>query len=423
MAKLAPTELPVDVVGTLIDADAEVEKSEGRAPKPPAEEQRGRLHRAREAMAAHGLDALLVYGSATANADPIRYLAGYVHVFPGASSLLLLPLERDPILLIDQPWHVAEAGRMSWIGDVRSFPNPDRRWLADELQATLGAALADVGVERGRIGIFAGTTPAVYRDVLGVTGPAAALADGSAVWQDLVAAPSAYDAAMIRRAAAVADEGMAAAVETAGAGVPEYEVCLESLRRMASLGAEFLHGSGMTTHVNIGSFSEAISNVRPFLFSTRALERGQMFWLDLSASYAGCYVDTDRTLSVGEPSSRQRELYAVAAEMYGVLLENARAGVTGGELWERATDVARAAGYGDYSNHVYLGHTTGITTSSRPVVARGETAELRAGSFLNVEPGIFVPGVGSACIENTLQITGEGAAAINGFGIGIHVVE
>jgi Xaa-Pro aminopeptidase len=80
------------------------------------------------------------------------------------------------------------------------------------------------------------------------------------------------------------------------------------------------------------------------------------------------------------------------------------------------------AGYGDYSNHVYLGHTTGITTSSRPVVARGETAELRPGSFLNVEPGIFVPGVGSACIENTLHITEEGATPINEFGIEIHVV-
>ena len=54
--------------------------------------------------------------------------------------------------------------------------------------------------------------------------------------------------------------------------------------------------------------------------------------------------------------------------------------------------LAREAGYADYSNHVYLGHTTGITTSSRPVIAPGETAELREGSFLNVEPGIYFEG-------------------------------
>src|SRR5919109_941479 len=104
--------------------------------------------------------------------------------------------------------------------------------------------------------------------------------------------------------------------------------------------------------------------------------------------------------------------------MYEVMLAEARPGISGGELWEKANAVAEEAGYAAYSNHVYLGHTTGITTSSRPVVARGETEPLRAGSFLNVEPGIFVPGVGSACIENTLHITEAGAQPINAFPIG-----
>jgi Xaa-Pro dipeptidase len=373
-------------------------------------------------MELHGLDALLVYGSAAWNHDPIRYLAGYVHVFPGASSLLVLPLEREPILLIDQSWHVGEAALMTWVPDVRPFPNPARSWLTDELRGAIGGALSDAGVVRGRIGLFDGAMPAVYADVLAAAAPEATFVEGSPVWEQLVASPSEFDAETIRRTAAIADEGLAAAIETAAAGVPEYEVCLRSLARMAAHGAEFLHGSGMSTHVNIGSFSDAISNVRPFLFSSRPLEEGQMFWLDLSASYAGCYIDTDRTISVGEPTPAQRELYDVAAEMYGVLLEGARAGVRGGDLWQRADQVAREAGYADYSNHVYLGHTTGITTSSRPVIAPGETAELREGSFLNVEPGIFVPGVGSACIENTLHVTAEGATPINRFEIGIHVV-
>ena len=44
------------------------------------------------------------------------------------------------------------------------------------------------------------------------------------------------------------------------------------------------------------------------------------------------------------------------------------------------------------------------------------------GSFVNVEPGIFVPGVGSACIENTLYVTDDGVVPLNEFGIEIHVV-
>jgi Xaa-Pro aminopeptidase len=409
-------------MSVMLDFDAEVEKSRGRAPKPPAEEQEGRFRRAREAMAAQGLDALLLYGAAEANADSIRYLSGYVHVFPGASSLVLLPLEEEPILLIDQPWHLEEARKMAFVDDVRTYPNPGRTWLDDELRSTVRDSFASAGVERGRVGLLPGATPLVYRDVLESAVPDATLANGTPVWTELVASPSEWDAANIRRTAQVADEGLAAAVEAAGAGVPEYEVCLRSLGRMASLGAEFLHGSGASTHINIGSFSDVISNVRPFLFTANRLEEEQMFWLDLSACFAGYYTDTDRTISVGQPTREQQELYDVTAEMYRVLLGGAKAGVAGGELWEKGNRVAVDAGLGDYLNHVYLGHTTGITTSSRPVVARGETAELAAGSFLNLEPGIFVPGLGSACIENTVYVTDTGADPINGFGLEIHVV-
>ena len=403
-------------------AALDLERSQGRSPKPPVAEQQNRLQRTRTAMDAHELDGLLVWGSAAANGDPIRFLSGYIHVFPGASSLLLVPRERDPVLLVDQPWHLEEARRTSWVEDIRPYPNPARRWLADELQRAIQDSVRAAGLTSGRLGVFAGEMPAVYAEILAATLADASFGDAVPVWEDIVGAPSPYDVTKIRETAAVADLGLAGAVEAAGEGVPEYELCFHSLARMAAAGADFLHGSGLSTHVNTGSFSEVVSNVRPHLFSRRPLEAGQMFWFDLSACYEGYYTDTDRTISVGEPSPEQRELYEVTAEMYRVMLAEARAGLPGGDLWESATKVAVDAGYGDYSNHVYLGHTTGITTSSRPVVARGETAELRPGSFLNVEPGIFVPGVGSACIENTLHITEDGATPINEFGIEIHVV-
>jgi len=403
---------------TTLDVQAELERSAGRAPQPPPEERHGRLERTRAALERRGIDGLVVYGSAGVNADQIRYLSGYVHVFPGASSLLLVPADRDPVLLVDQGWHLDEARRMTWVEDVRAFPPPGRAWLEDELARAVRDALSATGLAGKRLGVFGAAMPLALAPPL----DAAVTVDAAEVWEELVASPSDYDAKTIRRTAEVADRGLAAAVEAAAAGVPEYEVCLAALERMAAEGAEFLHGSGYSTHVNIGSFSDVVSNVRPYLFTTRRLEEGQMFWLDLSASCDGCYTDTDRTISVGEPTAAQRELYDVAAEMYRTLVDGARPGVPGGDLWEAANRVAVAAGYGEHSNLVYLGHTTGITTSSRPVLAHGETATIVEGSFLNVEPGIFVPGVGSACIENTLHITETGASPINTFGMEIHVV-
>lgn len=279
------------------DLAAESEKSLGRAPKPPTEEREGRFRRVRASLERHGLDAVLVYGSAGANPEPLRYLSGYVNVFPGAGAFVLVAREAAPVLLVDQPWHVGEAVEMSWVEDVRPMPPVGRKWLAGDLVRALRDALASTGVERGRIGVFDTVMPSAFGRILAEVAPDATVADGAPVWEDVVAEPSAYDAEMIMATARVADAGFAAAVEAAAEGISEQEVCLASLSQMASLGAEFLHGSGVSTHINIGSFSHVVSNVRPFLYTARRLEAGLMFWLDLTASYGDYFIDSDRTIS------------------------------------------------------------------------------------------------------------------------------
>src|ERR687894_1646395 len=127
----------------------EVEMSRGLAPQPPIEEQGARIERVRKILEARGLDSLLVFGSAGSIPEPVRYLAGYVHVFPTASSFLVIPVENDPILLLDQGWHLEEAKRMSWIRDIRTFPNGSRRWLYEQMQQALAGALRDAKAERG----------------------------------------------------------------------------------------------------------------------------------------------------------------------------------------------------------------------------------------------------------------------------------
>ena len=52
-----------------LEGPTDLERSQGRAPQPPVEEQEERLERARGALEAHELDGLLVWGSASANSD------------------------------------------------------------------------------------------------------------------------------------------------------------------------------------------------------------------------------------------------------------------------------------------------------------------------------------------------------------------
>ena len=110
-------------MSTTLDPHAEAEKAKGRAPQPPVEEQVGRLNRTRESMERHGIDVLLLYGSA-GSPEMTRYLAGYVHVFPGASSLLVIPLEGTPVPP-DRPALASRRGRRDVVDRGReAVPEP-----------------------------------------------------------------------------------------------------------------------------------------------------------------------------------------------------------------------------------------------------------------------------------------------------------
>lgn len=397
------------------------EKAEGIAPTLPARERERRLERARELLRARGIDGMLIYGDGPTKPDPIRYLTGLVHVFPRARSVLLLPREEPPILLIDRPWYLPEAREMTWIDDVRTIPSAFTEEY-DSLREALGTAVVDAGLSEARIGLLDLELPAAVRQAVTDAHPAAELTVDPSPWRELVASPSEYDAELIGETASIADAGLEAVAAACEAGKTEREVCLDALGRVGELGAEFLHASAISTHVDIGSFGRGRSNLQPFLYTEAELEEGEMFWVDLIVCNRGYYVDCDRTICVGEPTAEQRELYDVCRRMYEEMVDAVEPGVTGGEVWERGHEVAADAGYGDDLNSIYLGHSTGITISESPVVDESEHREIRAGQFLNVEPGIFVPEIGSACIENTLHVTESGAEPINESSIDLRVV-
>lgn len=402
----------------VFDRQIELEKSRGLAPKPPRSERKYRLRMVRESLDERGLDAVLFFGTGTENTDPVRYLAGYVHIIPRSHTFVLIPKDDDPILLVDRPWHLDDARKMSWFDDVRTFPRGSMNMAPGEIRSTLTELFEGVSIER--LGLFERSMPTIYGDLLQQLLPEVERVDGRAVWNDLVTSPSEYGIEMMSEAVEIADEGLATVVSAAEAGRPEWEVCLEAFGRMASMGAEFRHPS--KTLSLIGSNSEVISNLRPFEFTANRLRRGQMFWYDQITSYSGYYIDCDRTISVGEPTSAQQEIYDVVADMYEEMEAAVKPGVRGGDLWNIGYDIAERSGYGDYVNFIHFGHTIGPSIVGRTVAGDGVDYQVKSGSFVNIEPGIFVPEVGSACIENTLYVSDDGAEPLNTTDKGIHVV-
>ncbi len=401
--------------------EGEIRKGKGLTPEVPEEEWRDRLVRIRSLMDKEGFEALLMYGGASPQPDWIRYFSNYVQPFPVAGAFLFINGKGTETLLVDCPWNLADAQRMSWIEDVRAFPHGRYRWQFEEIKRLFGDLFSQARVERGRVGFCSMEMPTLYHQALQAAVPEADLVDAVMLWSQTVASPSGFDVSMIRRTAKIADSGMRTALDGCRNGATEFEICVEALRSMASMGAEFLHGGGTSTHINIGSGSQVVSNVRPFLFTTRKLRTGDMFWLDLSASYAGYYVDFDRTVCVGEPTAEQQRIFDTCRTMYDALLGAIRPGVTGAEVYREGFQVAKEAGYEDRFNLIYLGHMSGITTSERPFLIPEETMNLREGGFINIEPGIFDLEVGTSSLEDIISIGPDGGNPVTQCDLDLHI--
>lgn len=398
------------------------QKATGVAPSIPDGERNRRLDRTRTRLEACGLNGLVVYGSGPTAPDAVRYLTGHVHVFPRSTSVFVLPVEGAPILLIDRSWYRAETREATELDDVRTVPasfHEDRRTL----EATLETALADAGLTDKTVGLLnPSDCPAAFVDALKRAAPGVDTAAASSLWRDLVGSPTAYDRERIAEAAEIADAGLETVRSACRSGRSEQAVCFEALERMGELGAEFLHANAISTHIDIGSYSRGRSNLQPFLYTNTELEADEMFWVDLIVCHEGYYIDCDRTISIGDPTDEQRAVYDTCRAMYDAMVASIEPGVSGREIWQAGYDVAAEAGYEEYLNAIYLGHTTGPTVSEAPFVERTESRSIRSGQFLNVEPGLFVPGVGSACIENTIHVTDAGVEVLNETDLELHVV-
>ncbi len=183
-------------------------------------------------------------------------------------------------------------------------------------------------------------------------------------------------------------------------GVSELELTAEIEYRMKRLRAE---GPAFETIVASGCRA-AMPHARP---SSKLLEKGDFVILDLGAILHGYASDMTRTVYLGRPDSRIRRLYAGVQEAQRKAVEAALPGVEARSVDATARRVLARHRLDRYFTHS-TGHGVGIEIHEEPRVAKRETARLRQGSVITVEPGIYLEGLGGVRIEDTLVVTAGG---------------
>jgi len=145
--------------------------------------------------------------------------------------------------------------------------------------------------------------------------------------------------------------------------------------------------------------------------SQRAIRSGEFLKIDGGSRWRGYHSDITRTVVLGSPTSREREIFQIVLEAHDQALAAVRTGLVAEDLDGVARKVIEQAGYGSYFGHG-TGHGVGLSIHEEPRIGKGSRTALAEGMTFTIEPGIYLPGLGGVRIEDTILLTESGAEVL-----------
>ncbi len=201
---------------------------------------------------------------------------------------------------------------------------------------------------------------------------------------------------VISRAAAIADRALAHVLDSLKTGTTEKSVAWDLEKFMREHGSEV-----MPFDVIVASGpNAAMAHHQP---SDRPIQAGEPVVIDLGARVEGYASDMTRTVCLGEPDAKYRQVYDIVLGAQLAAVAMIKPGMTGEQADLLARTVIQEAGYGEAFGHS-LGHGVGLGTHEMPRVGPRSTDILADGMVFTVEPGIYLAGWGGVRIEDTVVL-------------------
>jgi Xaa-Pro aminopeptidase len=138
--------------------------------------------------------------------------------------------------------------------------------------------------------------------------------------------------------------------------------------------------------------------------SDKVIEAGDIVTMDYGCYYNGYVSDITRTVAVGEPDAKLKEIYDIVLEAQLRGMAGIRPGLTGKEADAITRDYITEKGYGEYFGHS-TGHGIGLEIHEGPGLSMKSDVVLEPGMVVTCEPGIYIPGLGGVRIEDDTLIT------------------
>jgi Xaa-Pro dipeptidase len=374
-----------------------------------------RLGRAREALRASGLGAVLVF-----DMNNVRYLTS-THIGEWArdkiSRWALLAGDGEPYL-----WDFGSAAAhhrlyCPWLDPDRVFGGmvglrgavaPDAG-LFEHAATQIREILEEEGVADMPLGVDLIELP--MHEAL--TAEGLEVRDGQQTLLDARQIKGPDEVVLLSQAAAMVDGAYQLIAEELKPGVKENEI--------VALAAAYLFDKGSEHVEAINAVSGERGSPHPHVFADRIVRPGDQVFFDVIHSFMGYRTCYYRTFSVGRSTPAQEEAYKQAREWIDVAIDLLKPGLTTDVIakeWPTAEALGFASEYECFG--LQFGHGVGLGLHERPIISRLNSLtspiEVLEGMTFAVET--YWPaadGSGAARIEEEVVITADGAEVITRF--------
>lgn len=338
-----------------------------------------RLHKVRQALEVHGIDALLI-----SSAYNRRYVSGFTGsagfaVIAGAQAYLVTDFR-----------YTRQAAEQARAYEVIQHSGKPLELIRGRLQA---AGVRKLGFEKHHASYadYEAYAEAFQGFELVPTGP---------IVEKLREIKDERELAAIRKAIEITDKAFGHILGFLKPGISESDVSAELEYFMRR------HGAASSAYPTIVASGER-SALPHGLASGKRLAAGEFVTLDFGASYEGYCSDLSRTVFIGKPTERHKQIYRIVLEANQAALNGLKPGMTGKEGDSLARDFISGCGFGENFGHG-LGHAFGLEIHEPMRFSQQTEDTLAPGMVMTVEPGIYIPGFGGVRIEDDILVTDTG---------------
>ena len=325
---------------------------------------------------------------------------------PFAGGPALAIVGRDGTLAVvvnnlDEP-----AARASAADHVTVYPGMDlhdRTLVESRFPAAMDEALSALGVG-GTVAVQAASFPWSLGELLAARG--ATIVPIDAELNERRCTKTDEEIERLRWCAHLTGLGQAAALRGARPGRSELELWADI--RLAMESAE---GRRMPVAGDLVSGIDSTAAIGGWP-TDRVIREGDPILCDLAPRARGYWGDSCNTIVVGEAPAGFDALYRATQEAVETAIDSVRPGITVGDLDATMRAVFDRHGVVD---PIHMGHSIGTSVHEWPRIVPGETAVLREGMVLMLEPGAYAAGVGGVRLEWMYLVTASGNEVLSGF--------